>query len=206
VLILARHGRTEANARGVLLGRTDPPLDELGVQQAAALRSAVAGAARVVCSPLQRCRQTAEALGLPVTVDERWIELDYGELDGVALRDVPADLWARWTADLSFAPPGGESLEAVGSRVRAACDDLAEECAARDVVVVTHVSPLKAAAAWALGVGDSVTWHLYAAPAAVSRIATGGPRRSLHLWNSTAHLEGVAPGAGPGAGAGGAAP
>jgi broad specificity phosphatase PhoE len=198
VLILARHGRTSANARGVLLGRLDPPLDELGERQAAALRTAVAGAARVVSSPLLRCRQTAEALGLPVAVDERWIELDYGELDGVPLREVPADLWTRWTSYLDLAPPGGESLAALGARVRTACDDLADECAERDVVVLTHVSPLKAAVAWALGVGDEITWHLYAAPAAVSRIATGGPRRSLHLWNSTAHLDGLDPRAGRG--------
>jgi broad specificity phosphatase PhoE len=191
VLILARHGRTDANARGLLLGRLDPPLDEVGERQAAALRAAVAGAARVVCSPLLRTRQTAEALGLPLTVDERWIEVDYGVLDGTALRDVPPDLWSRWTADVSFAPEGGESLVDLGVRVRAACEELADECAERDVVVVTHVSPLKAAAAWALGVGDEVAWHLYAAPAAVSRIATAGPRRSLHLWNCTAHLDGL---------------
>jgi broad specificity phosphatase PhoE len=190
MLILVRHGRTEANARGLLLGRMDPPLDEVGEGQAHALRSAVAGASRVVCSPLLRTRQTAEALGLPVTVDERWIEVDYGVLDGTPVKDVPADLWALWTADLAFAPEGGESLVDLGRRVRAACEDLADECAERDIVVVTHVSPLKAAAAWALGVGDEVTWHLYAAPAAVSRIATAG-RRSLHLWNSTAHLDGV---------------
>jgi broad specificity phosphatase PhoE len=191
VLILARHGRTDANARGLLLGRLDPPLDEVGERQAAALRAAVAGAARVVCSPLLRTRQTAEALGLPLTVDERWIEVDYGVLDGTALREVPPDLWSRWTTDVSFAPEGGESLVDLGIRVRAACEELADECAERDVVVVTHVSPLKAAAAWALGVGDEVTWRLYAAPAAVSRISTAGPRRSLHLWNSTAHLDGL---------------
>jgi broad specificity phosphatase PhoE len=98
---------------------------------------------------------------------------------------------------VAYAPAGGESLAALGERVRAACEDLAEECAERDVVVVTHVSPLKAAVAWALGVGDEVTWHLYAAPGAVSRIATAGPRRSLHLWNSTAHLEAPAGGLPP---------
>jgi broad specificity phosphatase PhoE len=73
--------------------------------------------------------------------------------------------------------------------VRAACDDLADECAERDVVVVTHVSPLKAAVAWALDVGDEVTRHLYAAPAAITRISTAGPRRSLHAYNVTTHLD-----------------
>jgi alpha-ribazole phosphatase len=191
VLIVVRHGRTDANAAGLLLGRRDPGLDELGRRQAAAVRPLVEGATRVVTSPLQRCCETADALGLPVSVDDRWIELDYGVLDGTPLRDVPADVWARWVADTTFAPEGGESIATVGERVRAACDDLAEEAAANDVVVVTHVSPLKAAVAWALGVPDDVTWHLYAAPAAVTCISTSGPRRSLHSYNVTAHLEGL---------------
>jgi broad specificity phosphatase PhoE len=192
VLIVVRHGRTAANASGLLLGRQDPGLDDLGRRQAEALRTVVAGAARAVCSPLGRTRETAAALGLPVTVDERWIELDYGVLDGTPMRDVPPDLWSRWVRDLDFAPEGGESLAALGARVRDACDDLADEAAAHDVVVVTHVSPVKAAVAWALGVGDEITWHLYAAPAAVTRISTSGPRRSLHAYNVTTHLDALA--------------
>ncbi len=189
-LMLVRHGRTEANAAGRLLGRSDPALDEVGRRQAEVLATVVAGAHRVVTSPLQRTRETAEALGLPVTVDERWIELDYGALDGTLMREVPSDLWARWVSDVDFAPEGGESLAALGRRVRAACEDLAEEASERDIVVVTHVSPVKAAVAWALGVGDEVSWHLYVAPGSVSRIAVG-PRRSLHSFNVTAHLDGI---------------
>jgi broad specificity phosphatase PhoE len=192
-LIVVRHGRTEANASGVLLGRLDPGLDDLGRRQAEALAPALAGAHRVVTSPLRRTRETAAALGLPVTVDERWIELDYGALDGVPMRDVPAEVWSRWVADVDFAPEGGESLAALGLRVRTACDDLAEEAADRDIVVVTHVSPVKAAVAWALGVGDEVSWRLYVAPASVTRIAVGPPRRSLHAFNAIAHLDGLAP-------------
>jgi broad specificity phosphatase PhoE len=192
VLIIARHGRTEANASGLLLGRRDPDLDELGRRQAERLGELLAGAGRVVCSPLKRTRQTAEALGLPIEVDERWIELDYGSLDGTPLAEVPAELWARWTSDVHFAPDGGESLAVLGERVRAACDDLREEAADRDIVVVTHVSPVKGAVAWALGVSDDVSWRMFVAPASVTRIAVGGPRRSLHAFNVTTHLDGLA--------------
>ena len=73
-------------------------------------------------SPLGRCRQTAarvaEAVGVPVEVDERWIELDYGELDGRPTSEVPAETWAAWRADLEWGPPGGESIAALGRRVR----------------------------------------------------------------------------------------
>ncbi len=191
MLIVVRHGRTEANANGILLGRRDLELDELGRRQAAALAPLVAGARRVVCSPLQRTRQTAELLELPVSIDERFIELDYGVLDGTPLSEVSTDVWQRWTSDLDFAPEGGESIRALGQRVRSACDDLVEEATEQDVVVVTHVSPVKACAAWALGVADDVAWRMFVAPASITRIAVAPPRRSLHAFNVTAHLDGL---------------
>jgi len=192
VLIVVRHGRTAVNANGVLLGRRDPPLDDLGRRQAAALAPILAGARRVVSSPLRRTRETAAALGLPTTVDDRFVELDYGALEGVPLVDVPADLWARWQADLDWAPEGGESIGALGARVREGCEALVEEAAEHDVVVVTHVSPVKASVAWALGVDDGVSWRMFVAPASLTRISVGPPRRALHAFNVTTHLEGLA--------------
>ena len=192
MLTVVRHGRTDANRSGLLLGRLDVGLDAVGEAQAAAVAEAVGPADRIVCSPLERTRQTAAAWGAAVEVDDRWIELDYGSLDGTPLRDVDADLWRRWRSDVGFAPPGGESLRSLADRVAAACDDLAE--AARDghVVVVTHVSPIKAAAAWAIGVGIEVSWRMFVAPASVTRIAVGDRGPSLHGFNDVAHLAGVA--------------
>jgi broad specificity phosphatase PhoE len=196
VIILLRHGRTDANARGLLLGRADPVLDETGQSQAAAAASVLAttaAVARVVASPLARCRATAEIVastigGLEVEVDERWIELDYGELDGTPVGDVPPATWAAWQADIDWAPPGGESHAQLGRRVRSACDELAADDGTGDVVVVSHVSPIKAAVAWALAVGDEVAWHLFLAPASITRIAPRGGRPSLQSFNETAHL------------------
>ncbi len=189
MLIVVRHGRTEANASGLLLGqRLDPALDDLGRRQAVALATAVPDG-RVISSPLRRTRETAEAFGRPVEVDERWVELDYGDLDGTPLRDVPADVWSRWRDDPGWAPAGGESLVELGTRVREACAAIAAEAAERDVIVVTHVSPVKAALAWALGVGDEISFRAFVAPASITLIATGGPRPSLHGFNGRAHLD-----------------
>jgi broad specificity phosphatase PhoE len=196
MIVLVRHGRTNANARGLLLGRADPALDEEGRRQAARLAAALGplDGARVVTSPLARCRQTAETIiaacapGVALDVDERWIELDYGAFDGLGAGDVPAATWTAWRADLAWAPEGGESLAALGDRVRAACEALAEEARDRDVVVVTHVSPVKAAVAWALGVGDEVAWRMWVGPASISRIGFAGSSPSLRSFNEVAHL------------------
>ena len=194
MLYVARHGQTEANASGRLLGRLDPPLTDVGRAQAAALARVLAGATRVVCSPLLRARQTAEAIrqagdgGAPVEVDERWIELDYGIWDGRPLAEVPAELWARWRADPEFAPEGGESLAALGRRVAGACQALVDEAVADDVVVVSHVSPIKAAVAWALGVGDGVAWRMFVDVASLTRIAITDRGPVLRSFNEVHHL------------------
>jgi broad specificity phosphatase PhoE len=189
VLYLVRHGRTDHNASRRLLGRLDVPLDELGQRQAAALGQIdeLRNATRVVASPLMRARQTAEALGPPVTLDERWAEIDYGVYDGAELDSV-GDLWREWGNDLAYTPEGGESIAAMGARIRAACDSLWDEAAVQDVVVVTHVSPIKAALAWALQVGDEICWRMFVDTASVSRVGVGrGGRPSVRTFNET-HL------------------
>ncbi|HEV3367517.1 MAG TPA: histidine phosphatase family protein, partial [Acidimicrobiales bacterium] len=170
MLILVRHGESTGNADGLLLGRIDAPLTERGLTQAKAAGPSVAGATRLISSPLARARDTAEALGtgLPVEIDDRWIEVDYGEFDGRPLGSVPDEVWTRWRSDPDYRPPGGESLSEAGSRVRSACEDLfaTDGEGARGpgaVVVVSHVSPIKAATCWALGLGDEGAWRLYLA-------------------------------------------
>ncbi len=191
MLYLVRHGRTAQNAAKVLLGRMDVPLDELGRRQAAAL-GAVAhlrGASRVISSPLARAFDTAASLGPPVTVEDRWIEIDYGRFDGQEL-SAAAELWAGWDADLEFRPDGGESLADLGRRVRAACEDLWAEAETADGVVVSHVSPIKAAVAWALGLDDQAQWRLFLDTASITTIGPGRRGPTLRSFNETGHRPG----------------
>lgn len=185
MLILVRHGETDANVRGLLCGRADPPLTVDGCRQARALAAALPRPARIVSSPLGRARQTASVLsgGASVEVDDRWIEMDYGALDGTAAADVDEPTRRRWHADPGWAPAGGEPLAAVGHRVREACAELAADAARADVVVVSHVSPIKAAVAWALGVDDAVAWRMFLGDAAVCRIDTSGPDPLLRAFS-----------------------
>jgi broad specificity phosphatase PhoE len=198
VLVLVRHGESEGNAAGRLLGRAESPLTARGRADATAVAALLGPASRLVTSPLGRARATADALGLdvPAEVDARWIEVDYGELEGQALRTVPSEVWTRWRADPAFRPPGGESLTEVGVRVREACDELFARSGegARgdaDVVVVSHVSPIKAAVAWALGAGDEMVWRLYLATASVTRVGWGVDGPVLHRYNETVSSERV---------------
>ena len=198
MLVLVRHGESEANAAGLLLGRTDAPLTERGQVQAAATRSLLRQPlAEVRTSPLQRARETARLLApeLPATVDERWVEVDYGELECQPLGGIPAEVWQRWQGDRNFRPAGGETLAEVDQRVRAACEELfaVEGAGARrsdsDLVVVSHVTPIKAAVAWALGTGD-LYWRLRLSTGSVTRVGWNRDAPILHGYNEVP----VAPG------------
>lgn len=187
-LILVRHGRTELNARGLLQGRVDAPLDELGQRQADRVSTRLGRVDRVIASPLRRATETAQRLGVEPVIDPRWIELDYGVFDGVPIADVPTSTWAQWRTDVAFAPPGGESLTSLYARVISACEELAREAAAGDVVVVSHVSPIKAAITWALGVGVELGWRMRLDPASISRVSLTINGPVLTSFNETAHL------------------
>jgi broad specificity phosphatase PhoE len=192
VLVLVRHGESTANAAGLLLGRTDAQLTEKGRSQAASVRALLHLPVHSLrSSPLARARSTAALLDLdlPTEIDDRWIEVDYGEFEGQPLSDVPAAVWQEWRADPGFRPSGGESLVEVDVRIAAACDELfaTSGTGARstdgDVVVVSHVTPIKAAVAWALGAGAGLSWRLHLHTASVTRIGWGNGAPVLESFN-----------------------
>ncbi|MGH9302858.1 MAG: histidine phosphatase family protein [Acidimicrobiales bacterium] len=207
MLILVRHGQSALNAKGVLVGRSDPGLTDLGLLQAMAIGEAVAsggqGSFRLLTSPLGRARETAAAIaeasdkkGREVAgpdVDERLVELDYGSYDGTSPGDLPAGTWQAWRSDPSFRPPGGESLSDLHKR----CDPLWAELASKaapaegDVVAVSHVSPIKAAVAWALGAGPELAWRLHLQVASITRISTGPGGVCLVSFGEIGHLASV---------------
>lgn len=218
MIVLVRHGETAPNRRGAALGRADVPLTPRGLRQAEAVAAAVlarldvparrpvAGRAgrpvpvRVVSSPLRRARQTAEVvaarLGVDVTVDDRLVELDYGTWDTLDWAELPREALARWRSDPSFTPPGGESLTAVAQRMAAFCAQHlpdprrapGDEAAGGPVVAVSHVSPIKAAVTWALGVDVGRSWRMHLDLASITCLRRSGGGVTLASFNETAHL------------------
>jgi broad specificity phosphatase PhoE len=183
VIVLVRHGTTDQNVRGLLLGRADPSLSAEGVAQAAALGEVLeqeGRPARIVASPLRRARETAAAIAAPwgMVVDDepRLIEMDYGAWDERPLRDIPRDVWDGWHADPDFAPPDGESLRTVQRRVSDCMADLERDASGDGhVIAVSHVSPIKAAVLWGLGLAEQpqLAWRLRLDTASICRLSPG---------------------------------
>lgn len=132
-LVLARHGRTTANATGVLAGWTPGiRLDGTGREQATTMgrRLAEVPVSAVVTSPLERCVQTAEALPGPRHEEERLGECRYGAWTGRPLKELAADpLWKQVQeapSTVTFPPADGyahESLPDMQGRAVAAVTD-----------------------------------------------------------------------------------
>ena len=181
-VILLRHGRSTANTAGVLAGRTPGvALDESGQTQAQALveRLALLPLVAVVSSPLQRCRETVEPLAqaraLEVSVDDRFVEVDYGEWTGRELRKLGKEpLWKVVQAHPSAAVfPGGEGLAALQARAVAAIREWDAKLTAEHGpevlwLVCTHGDVIKAVLADALGVHLDGFQRIVANPCSVS--------------------------------------
>jgi probable phosphomutase (TIGR03848 family) len=183
-VILLRHGRSTANSAGVLAGRTlGVGLDEGGVAQAQALveRLTQLPLAAVVSSPLQRCQETVAPLAqvreLEVTVDDRFIEVDYGQWTGRELSKLGKEpLWKVVQSHPSAAVfPGGEGLAALQARAVAAVREWDAKLAAEHGphvlwLVCSHGDVIKAVLADALGVHLDGFQRIVANPCSISAV------------------------------------
>lgn len=199
-LILVRHGRTTANATGMLAGRAPGvKLDDVGLGQAArvAERLAVVPLVGVVSSPLERCRQTAHLIldhqtGRPAApIDTGITECDYGQWQGRALSELSTEkLWSVVQTQPSAAVfPGGESLAAMQARSVAAIrrHDLAFEAEHGPGAVwaaVSHGDIIKAILADALGMHLDLFQRISVGPASVSIVRYGASRPDVIATNT----------------------
>ncbi|MFD7845021.1 bifunctional RNase H/acid phosphatase [Nocardia sp. NPDC059764] len=198
-LLLLRHGQTELSVERRYSGRGNPPLTELGRQQAAnaaAMLARKGGIEAIVCSPLGRAQKTAEAagkaLGLPVRELEGLTETDFGAWEGMTFleaRDQDPELHGQWLGDPSVPAPGGESFDQVRERVESVRRDLVALYPGANVLVVSHVTPIKTLLQLALGVGPSLLYRLHLDLASLS-IAEFYPDggSSVRLVNDTSYL------------------
>lgn len=209
ILLLVRHGRTTANASGVLAGRLPGVhLDDVGREQARRAGRRLAGVPlrALVSSPLDRCRDTAGLLGeelagsspgdnaVPsIEIDPDLAEVDYGSWSGRALRELAReDLWRTVQTQPSAVHfPGGESLAGVSRRavacVRGRAERLADAGGPETVwLAVSHGDVIKAILADALGLHLDQFQRLVVGPASISAVRYTPERPYVLAMNTTA--------------------
>lgn len=173
---LLRHGAT--TMPGCYCGSTDVALSDEGMQ---AMRARVAGRRwrQIVSSPLARCAvfaaTLAQELKVPLLIDARWRELDFGEWEGRHVSEIDeATLGAFWRDPIAHAPPGAESLHALHARVHAASAQLLADAGHRETLVIAHGGPIRVLLAAARGIPLHRSHEIDV------------PLASLHSWPSAA--------------------
>jgi probable phosphomutase (TIGR03848 family) len=196
-VILLRHGRTTANAGGVLAGWTPGvQLDETGVAQVQAVgeRLAKVPLAAVVSSPLERCRQTADAVvagrDVPVQDDDRLGEARYGDWTGRTIKELAKDpLWKvvqQHPSAAVFPGPEGEGLAQTQARAVAAVRDWNARLGPDAVwLACSHGDVIKAVLADALGLHLDQFQRLVVDPASISVITYTETRPFVVRVNDT---------------------
>lgn len=201
--VLVRHGEADGNRELRYLGSTDAPLTARGEEQARQLATALAAfpLTALYASPLARARETARliaaALDLEVCVEPGLREQDFGAWEALTRADVVARypaLLAAWEAGEELAPPDGESLTDMRTRVVAHVSELAERHRGETVALVSHVGPIKALVCAALDLPPAGVRRMWLDTASICVIdwrpdGSGGTPGVLRVFNAVAHLD-----------------
>lgn len=150
-IYLMRHGETDWNIVRRMQGRSDIPLNKTGLRQA---RQAAAGMEslpidRILTSPLRRARQTAQAVaagrGVPVLIEERLVEMGFGDLEGKLLEEYP-EYQCIFTDPERYVPLGdGESYAELDARCGRVLDEVIRplEGSYHDLLICSHGALIK---------------------------------------------------------------
>lgn len=147
-LYIVRHGEIDFNIEERYAGSVDVELNEKGLQQAHDIANEVnkLNVDLIITSPLKRCMQTAEivrgVINAPIVVANEFRERAVGVFEGLTRAEAQSrypELWARnITRIYNDAPPGGETIKAVESRVYAGLQKVQAEYEDKNILIVTH--------------------------------------------------------------------
>jgi broad specificity phosphatase PhoE len=201
-VLLVRHGRTGWNADGRIQGQADPPLDELGLQQAEAIADRLkdVALAAIVSSPLQRARVTAEAIAarhaqVPLVLDDRLKEYDFGVVSGLTWDEVVQNHpgFARRWPDDGWAVPieRSEGRSAFRDRVVAAMKEAVRSQADRPIAIVAHGGTFAVYLTTLLGLDINRRHPFHFTNASLSIVEVGDKLKAIDVLNDTCHLDGL---------------
>ena len=153
--LLVRHGQSQANERGYLVGNMEAPLSSLGEKQAKAVSEYILKAYNVdviYSSPLSRACNTikgvADALNLPIVKENELIELNFGKWEGLTLEEVKTNFdngYGKWAKDPGVVvPDGGEAMAELQSRVVKKLKEIGKREDGKTVLIGSHSSVIRA--------------------------------------------------------------
>lgn len=204
-VIFLRHGQAKNNIERILTGRTpNIPLTEKGIEQAEKTAKFLEqmNISAIYSSPIERAKHTAEIVAkhnsFDVTIDDRLIELDMGKFTGVPYDDIftsHGNVFMKfYNGELEIAHNGVETFSEVKKRVLSIVDHVVEKHPDQNVVLVTHMDPIKAMLSTVVDLSPTNLFELIIANASlnifreynrkfsISGINVMDPSRFNHDW------------------------
>ena len=198
-IYLVRHGQTAWNKEEVFRGRTDIPLNETGLKEAAMAADYFVPLQldAIYSSPLARAWQTAQEIAKHHTLQVQplagLIDMSFGSWEGRPLKEVRENdreryrLWAEEPHRVEF--PGGETLEQVRVRAMAALESVIEKHPEKTVILVSHRVINKVLLCAVLGLDNSHFWQLAQDTTAINLIKCKNGNYILSLMNESCHVK-----------------
>jgi phosphoserine phosphatase len=197
-IYLVRHGQTAWNKEEIFRGRTDVPLDEIGLKQAELVGQYFKGMEihGVFSSSLSRAWQTAEKIaeshGLKVEPLEGILDMSFGNWEGrphEEIRQADSKTYREWVETPHLVRlPGGESLDDVRMRAMAGMEAVIRNHPGKTLVFVTHRVINKLLICGILGLDNSHFWQITQDTTAINLIQHRNGKYILALMNETCHL------------------
>lgn len=198
-LYLIRHGQTAWNREEIFRGRTDVPLDETGLKQAALAAEYFRDMKihRIYSSPLARAWQTAEKIAqfhsLKVDPLEGIVDMSFGNWEGhphQEIKEKDSERYRQWREEPHRVRlPGGESLDEVRVRAIGAVEEVIQKHPGKILVLVSHRVINKVLICGILGIDNSHFWQIGQDTTAINLIQYKNGRYILSLLNETCHLK-----------------
>ena len=198
-IYLVRHGQTAWNKEEIFRGRTDVPLDEIGLKQAELSGQYFKGMEihAIFSSPLSRAWQTAEKVAefhnLKVQSLQGIVDMSFGNWEGhphQEIRQTDSKTYRQWVETPHLVRlPGGEGLDDVRVRAMASLEEVIRLHPGKTIVLVSHRVVNKVIICGILGLDNSHFWQITQDPTAINLIQYKNGKYILSLMNETCHLK-----------------
>lgn len=198
-IYLVRHGQTAWNKEEIFRGRSDIPLDGIGIKQAELLGEYLRDIdiSAIYSSPLSRAIQTAQFISKYHNLDVKplngLIDMSFGNWEGhshMEIQKIDPEIYRKWIESPHMVKlPGGEGLDDVRSRSMATLNEITNLHSEGNIVLVSHRVINKVLICGVLGIDNSHFWQIRQDTASINLILYRNGRYILTLMNETCHLK-----------------
>jgi 2,3-bisphosphoglycerate-dependent phosphoglycerate mutase len=194
-LIFLRHGQAQNNVKRVLAGRTPGvPLTKDGIKQVKTIAKYLKpmNISTIYSSPIERAQKTAEIVAkhnsVDYRIDERLVELDMGKFTGMPYDEIfqsHGNVFLKfYEGELEIAHNGVETFSEVKKRVLSIVEHVLNEHKGENVVLVTHMDPIKAMLSTIMDLKPQSLFELIIANASLTVFREEGGKLSVKAINA----------------------